>query len=92
MRDCKREEAWESANRRKAMNGFSGSMVGQEGLEADKGFSGSEGRSDEDAIVYSTTQIDRLLGSVMSCGNFGSFDRKALEALHDALTTNAKPR
>lgn len=53
MTDCKREETWEFAKRRKAMNGFSGSILLEEGREVDDGLCESDERSDEDAIVYS---------------------------------------
>ena len=51
MTDFKREETWESAKRRKAINGLSRSELGKDGLEADGIFLGSERSSGEGAIA-----------------------------------------
>lgn len=56
--DCRREEICESAKRRKATKGLSGSTVGKDVLGADEVLLGSEGGSGGDAITHETHDID----------------------------------
>lgn len=58
MTDCKREEIWESAKRRKEMNGLSGSMVGDDEPNVGEVFLESELVPDGNAMAGSTKQID----------------------------------
>ena len=54
MTDCKIDDIWESAKRRKAMNGFSVSIELKDRVGGEEVFSGSQGILDEDVIVSST--------------------------------------
>jgi hypothetical protein len=85
MTDCKREESWESAKRRKAMNGFSGSILEDDELGADVLFLALEDESEEDAMVCRTNG-SWALAMRLSCAATG--DRM----LCDASTPSAKGR
>ena len=58
MTDCKREDICASAKRRKAMNGFSGSIVGEAVWAEDEVWLEPEGDSGEAAITHDTVRID----------------------------------
>lgn len=51
MKDCRRDEIWESAKRRKAMNGLSESTGSNDRRGGKDVFPESEGVVDEDVIV-----------------------------------------
>ena len=76
MTDCRREESWESAKRRKAMNGLSVSIVVDDELGADEILLSSDGAFDEDAISRSTDQIRSVCSRLKSLAEMRCFDGK----------------